>query len=212
MQISAEGLKLHKLTDSGAAYQFYMKTEPRREEWNWFPYLTNVGLTSKDIPEYLTGHNNWESSYVPPYFKNMWKYPKEFSMDALENVTFDRLRVLFSPGTFGGSGSDYLDNSFAYRAHGDVHTGDGKVFRKNSRSRMTQILEAPPSSVNQSSCYKQYTISGLSLEPVTSANVLKFRKWKLTASNLPALPCPPIKWMVRRLNRTSCKHPNLHRL
>ena len=35
----AEGLKLHKLTDSGAAYQFYMKTEPRREEWNWFPVL-----------------------------------------------------------------------------------------------------------------------------------------------------------------------------
>ena len=88
-------------------------------------------------------------------------------MDALENVTFDRLRVLFSPGTFGGSGSDYLDNSFAYRAHGDVHTGDGKVFRKNSRSRMTQILEAPPTATNQSSCYKQYTISGLSLEAVS---------------------------------------------
>ena len=73
------------------------ETEPRREQWDWFPYLTNVGLKSSDIPEYLTGHNNWESSYVPPYFKNMWKYPKEFSMDALENVTFDRLRVLFSP-------------------------------------------------------------------------------------------------------------------
>ena len=28
-------------------------------------------------------------------------------------------------------------------------------------------FEAPLSSVNQSSCYKQYTISGLSLEPVT---------------------------------------------
>ena len=59
--------------------------------------------------------------------------------------------------------SDYLDDRFAYRAHGDMHSGDGKVFPKNWRSQMTQILEAPPSSVNQSSCYKQYTISGLSL-------------------------------------------------
>ena len=81
-------------------------------------------------------------------------------MDALENVTFDRLRVLFSPGTFGGSESDYLDDRFAYRAHGDMHRGPSKSFPKNWRSQMTQILEAPLSSVNQSSCYKQYTISG----------------------------------------------------